>query len=322
MVSGSERAVKLAVIGAGKWGINHIRSLYELGLSPYAIVDVDPGKKVIANKYKSKFFTRYEDVLDEVDAVIVATPTDTHYEIVKNCLKAGKHVLVEKPIAGNSRQGKELVNIADKMNLILSVGYLYRFNNSIRRLKEIINEIGEIQYITSRYIHSTKPPRKDSGVIMNLGIHVVDILNFTLDKIPRKVYAVKKNLLSEVYEDSAVMTLGYDDFFASIELSCSHPLKARDMWIIAEKEKVYIDFFNQKMVRYPIKVSHEKIEKKEPIEEKINRNEPLKEELKYFITLVEEGEVEENLGRENYYTTRICELCLKSAELGKELIVE
>ena len=85
---------------------------------------------------------------------------------------------------------------------------------------------------------------------------------------------------------------------------------------------MYIDFFNQKMIRYPIKVSYERIERKEPIEENINRNEPLKEELKYFITLIEKGGVKENLGRENYYTTRVCELCLKSANSGKELIVE
>jgi UDP-N-acetylglucosamine 3-dehydrogenase len=312
---------KIGLIGVGKWGINHLRSLIEINCDLIGISDVDIEKKKFAEKYKVKFFEDYRDLLNKVEAAIVTTPTNTHYEIVKDCLNAGKHVFVEKPIAETSSQGKELVELAKKHNLILSVGYLYRFNNAAKRVKEIVNSVGELQYITCRYIHSTKPPRRDSGVILNLGIHVIDILNFVLEKLPIKVYAKKKNLLSKVFEDSAIILLDYKDFFAEIELSCTHPTKARDMWIIAEKEKVYADYFNQKISRYPIKVSYEKIERGEPFEEKIIPNEPLKEELKYFIELVdkEDRNLDENIGKENYYTTKICELCLESANTGREL---
>jgi len=313
---------KIGLIGLGKWGINHLKSLLSLDCDIAGISDVDENKKKLADKHNLKFFRDYQKLLNEVDAVIIATPTDTHYEIVKNCLEAGKHVLVEKPIAENAQRGKELVELAKNNNLILSAGYLYRFNNAVKRTKKIIGDLGEIQYITCRYIHSTKPPRKDSGVILNLGIHVIDILNLVLDRPPSKVYAKKKNLISKEFEDSAVILLDYGDFFAEIELSCTHPIKARDMWIIADKEKIYLDYFNQRLIRYPIKVSYEKIDRGEPIEEKIVPNEPLKDELKYFIETVEKGETEDNLGKENYYTTRICELCLESANLGKELMVE
>jgi len=313
---------KIGLIGLGKWGINHLRSLLSLDCDIAGISDVDENKIKLADEYNLKFFRDYQKLLNEVDAVIIATPTDTHYEIVKNCLEDGKHVLVEKPIAENAQRGKELVELAKNNNLILSVGYLYRFNNTVERAKKIIGDLGEIQYITCRYIHSTKPPRKDSGVILNLGIHVIDILNLVLDRPPSKVYAKKKNLISKEFEDSAVILLDYGDFFAEIELSCNHPIKARDMWIIADKEKIYLDYFNQRLIRYPIKVSYEKIDRGEPIEEKIVPNEPLKDELKYFIKTVEKGETEDNLGKENYYTTKICELCLESANLGKELMVE
>jgi len=317
------KMAKIGLIGIGKWGINHLKSLLELDCTLAGISDTDIKKKELAEKHNLNFFEDYRDLLNKADAVIVTTPTDTHYKIVKDCLQSGKHVLVEKPIAETSEQGKELVELAKKKNLILSVGYLYRFNNSIKRTKEIINEIGEIQYITARYIHSTKPPRKDSGVIMNLGIHVIDILNFITEKIPKKIYSKKKNLLSKKYEDSASILLDYSNFFASIELSCTHPEKARDIWVIAENEKVYVDYFNQRIIRYPIKVSYERIEKTEPFEEKITPNEPLKEELKYFVELIDRKDknLEENLGKENYYTTRICELCLKSANTGRELKV-
>jgi hypothetical protein len=99
------------------------------------------------------------------------------------------------------------------------------------------------------------------------------------------------------------------------------------MWIIAEKEKIYVDFFNQKILRYPIIVSYEQIKHEQIIEEKINPNEPLKDELEYFIKYIQEKKKKkisyyENIGKEDYYTTRICELSIKSAETGKEMIIK
>ncbi|RLF35724.1 MAG: hypothetical protein DRM99_04125, partial [Thermoplasmata archaeon] len=249
------------------------------------------------------------------------------FRIVKECLRNNKDVLVEKPIALTTRESEELVTLAKKNNLILSVGYLFRFNNAVRRAKELIKDVGEIQYITCRYIHSTKPPRKDSGVILNLGVHAIDIITFIFGKKPVKVYTKKKNLLSKDFEDSAMAILDYKDFFANIELSCVHPEKKRDMWIIAEREKVYVDFLNQKIIRYPIVVSYDEVIRGDPVEEKIIRNEPLKDELQYFIELVEKHKEmglipSENIGRENIDTTKICELLIKSAEENKEIKVK
>ena len=279
--------IRIGLIGIGKWGLNHLKSLIKINSNLVAISDVDITKKELADKYKVKFFDDYKKLLQTVDAVIITSPTDTHYKIVSECLLAGKHVLVEKPIATTSEQSKKLVELAQSKDLIISVGYLYRFNNSIRRLKDLIKDIGEIQYITSRYIHSTKPPRKDSGAILNLGIHPIDILNFITNKRPIKVFAKKKNLLSKHLEDSAMIMFDYEDFFATLEVSCTHPEKKRDMWIIAEKEKIYVDYFNQKITRFPIQISYENIERNPPIEENIIPNESLKDELKYFIELIE-----------------------------------
>ena len=319
--------VKIGIIGIGKWGINHLKSLKNIDCEIIGISDVNPEIKKIADEYQIKFYLNYLDLLNETEAVTIAGPTDLHYEMVKKCLQNGKHVLVEKPISLTSKQSKELITLAKNKNLVLSVGYLFRFNNSIKYIKKQIDNIGKIQYITCRYIHSTKPPRRDSGVILNLGIHVIDILNFILKKKPSKVYVKKKNLLSKKFEDSAIIILDYKDFFASIELSCTHPEKKRDMWIIAEKEKIYVDFFNQKILRYPIIVSYEQIKHEKIIEEKINPNEPLKDELEYFIKYIQEKKKKkisynENIGNEDYYTTRICELSIKSAETGKEMIIK
>ena len=318
--------VKIGVIGIGKWGRNHLRSLSEIDCDLVGISDVDIKKKKLAEERGIEFFEDYTKLLEKVDAVTVATPTDLHYEVVTDCLNAGKHVLVEKPIATTSKQSKKLTDLANSKNLILSVGYLFRFNNSIKRVRELVKEIGEIQYITCRYIHSTKPPRRDSGAILNLGIHPMDILNFITDKRPVKVFAKKKNLLSEQFEDSAVIMFDYGNFFATIEVSCTHPEKKRDMWIISEKEKIYVDYFNQKIVRYPLTVTYEKVEREESFEESISINEPLKDELTYFVKLIKEKgkkEIldEENIGKEEYYTTRACELSMKSAETGRGVMI-
>jgi len=318
---------KIGIIGIGKWGKNHLRSLSDIDCNLVGISDVDIKKKKLAEEFGVKFFQDYKQLLDEVDAVTVTAPTDTHYQIVIDCLNSGKHVLVEKPIATTSEQSEELVSLAKSKNLILSVGYLFRFNNAIKRVKELLKEIGEIQYITCRYIHSTKPPRTDSGAILNLGIHPMDILNFITGKKPIKVFAKKKNLLSKQFEDSAVVMFDYGEFFATIEVSCTHPEKKRDIWIIAEKEKIYVDYFNQKVIRYPLNVTYEKVERNEPFEENISANEPLKDELKYFVELIDEkdrnGIVDvENIGREEYYTTRACELSIESAETGREMVIK
>ena len=160
--------VKIGVIGIGKWGQNHLRSLTQLPCDLIGISDTDTTRKTLAEKYQIKFYQNYQDLLPYIDAVTITTPTNTHFQVVMDCLQAGKHVLVEKPIASTSKESQQLVTYAQQHNLILSVGYLYRFNNAIKRTKELLSNMGKIQYITCRYIHSTKPPRQDSGLYLTL----------------------------------------------------------------------------------------------------------------------------------------------------------
>lgn len=320
--------IKIGVIGAGKWGVNHLRIYSELSEGGscrlVGLSDIDPKKEALAKEQNTEFFSDYRKMLNNVDAVSVVVPTDLHYDIVKECLNAGKHVLVEKPITLSSEKAKELVALARQKKLILSVGYLFRFNPVVIELKRRLKESsGKIQYITGRYIHSSKPPRADSGVIFNLGIHMIDILNFILDKRPKKVYCKATSFLDPVNEDSATIVLNYGDFFSTIEVSCCHPLKKRDMWVIAEKEKIYVDFFDQIITIHPLYVENGEIVKKTQIEAEIRKNEPLKEQLKHFISCVENYEKNihevQNIGEEEYYTTRICELAMQSDEYEAEL---
>lgn len=335
--------VKVGLIGTGKWGNNHLRVYSELQKQGkcelVGIADIDPSKKELADELGTWFTTDFKDLLKKVDAVSVVVPTTFHYDIVKYCLNAGKHVLVEKPITLKSEQAKELVDLAKEKSLLLSVGYLFRFNPSVIKLKEMIKngEAGKIQYLHSRYIHSSKPPRADSGVIFNLGIHMIDILNFVLDSRPKRVYCKKVNFVDKKHEDSAVIVLDYGSFFAEVEVSCCHPLKKRDMWVIGENKKIYADFFEQRIVVHPLKIVDGEVIKEPEQEIEIHKNEPLKQELEHFVDSV--GKHKEqikkgipsddkntksimNIGEEEYYTTKICELALQSAEFKRDLDLE
>jgi len=310
--------VRVGIIGAGKWGKNHVRVYSGLeGCELVGIADVNPEAKTLADEFNTEFYTDYHELLDNVDAVSVVVPTDLHYEIVKECVNAGKHVLVEKPLTKTSEKSAELRKLAEEKRVYLTVGYLFRFNAAVQELKRKLATVGDIQYITARYMHSNKPPRKDSGVVFNFGVHLIDILSFVLEKTPQKVYCKSKKFLSEEREDAAIAVLDYGNFLAELEMSWLHPLKKRDLWIIGSKKKIYVDLLEQIMTIYPIEVSYEgnKIEPEQNIE--IHKNEPLKDELEKFISTVESKNFSK--GNQDYNTTKLCELCLKSAEQGVEL---
>jgi len=313
--------VRVGVIGGGKWGKNHVRTFSGLDCELVGLADVNPERKALADEYGVKFFTDYKEMLPDVDAVSVVVPTDLHYGVVKECLLAKKHVIVEKPITLHGGEAKELMELAKKQGCTLMVGYLFRYNAVVKELKKRIKNIGDLQYITTRFIHSNKPPRKDMGVILNFGVHLIDTLNYILDDVPKKVYCKKLNYLSDEREDCAFITLDYGKIIANLEVSWFHPLKKRDMWVVGSNEKLYVDLLEQILERHPITVSYEGnvVGEKEIVE--INKNEPLKEELKRFCEVAESGKNDFDEAGGEYSTTKICELCLESAKTGKEVEV-
>jgi len=320
--------VRIGVIGSGKWGENHLKDLSKISSCHLiGLADLDESKKELAAKHGIAFFKNYQEMLAHVDAVTIVTPTTTHYEIAKNCLLQGKHVFVEKPLCFDHQQAQELVNLAKERKVMLSVGYVFRFNPLMNRVKDLLPEIGEIHYIYGRYIHSTVPPRKDSGVIFNLAVHLIDFLNILLPQTPKKMYARNSHLISKQNEDSSLVSIDYDYFSAHLEVSCCHPLKKRDMWIIGSKEKVYLDFLDQVIERYPLTVNEDKTERKETFRDpEVAKNQPLHEELKYFVHLCNKRnmgeEIISNLSAENILTTKMCILAIKSAQQNEVKVIE
>ncbi len=311
--------LKIGIIGAGKWGQNHVRTFSELECELIGIADPMQNALELAERYKIIYKKNYEDLIPEVDAVSIATPTDTHYEIVKDCLLSGKHVLVEKPMTIDPDMAKELADLSVEKNLILAVGHLFRFNPAVLKLKDEMKNIGRIDYITSRYIHSTNPPRTDSGTVFNFAIHLFDVLDLILEMPPRKIFCKTINHISPEREDSALITVDYGDFFASIEVSWLHPLKKRDIWVIGSKEKIYSDLLEQTMTKHFIEISQTETKNSGSLPVDIIKKEPLQEELKHFIECIEKNKTPVNNGKMGYEIIRHCDAAIRSARTGKEV---
>ncbi len=313
--------IKIGVIGAGKWGQNHVRTFSELDCELVGIADPVPRSAELAKKYGIIYEENYRDLIRKVDAVSVAAPTDTHYEIVRDCLLAGKHVLVEKPITLESETAKKLVDISLEKDLILAVGHLFRFNPAVLKLKEEMKNIGDIDYITMRYIHSTNPPRTDSGTVFNFAIHMLDVLDLILGISPKKIFCKAINHISPEREDCALISIDYGDFIASIEVSWLHPLKKRDIWVIGSREKIYSDLLEQTMTKHFIEISRKETRNSGSSEVEIRKSEPLKEELEHFIDCIEQNKTPDNNGKIGYEMVRLCEAAITSAKTGKEVVL-
>ena len=307
--------IKTGLIGAGRWGNNYLRLLPQVSRF-IGFADTDENKAELGrDTLWATYKTNYEDLLPLVDAVCITTPSDTHYKIAKKCVEEGKHVLVEKPLTLDAKTSLKLCKLAEKKGLILATGAQYRFNPATIWLKNELANMGTLHNITMRYIHGDKPPRKDMGVIFNFAIHLFDILNFTLERLPERIFCKKVNYLSQDREDCAVIVADYGDFFASLECSWFHGERARDCWVTASKECVNVDFLRQWTRQYC------KEEDGEIVEEghQVKSEEPLKNELLHFVDCIEHNKTPINSGIAGYTAVKLCEMALESAKRKKEV---
>jgi predicted dehydrogenase len=210
--------VNVALIGAGKMGISHLAIL---GAHPEVkVVGVSDTSKMVLDVFKkfSKFpcFTDYNKMLSEVeaDAVFVAVPTKFHASMVKNVLERGKHVFAEKPLCLTVTEGKELVELAAKNNLVNQVGYHNKFVGTFRELKKIVDSgcLGEIFHFTGESYGPVvvRPkqgnwradPAEGGGCLMDYASHVIDLINYTIAPITKVKSSILKPLYSKKVEDS------------------------------------------------------------------------------------------------------------------------
>jgi len=285
---------KVCVVGAGNWGKNHIRTLYELGELGCV---VDSNKKAL-NEIKKLYpsvplFSNVSEAINlkKYSGYIISTPANTHYEIAMQVMNYGNHVLVEKPVALTIKEVQNLKKFADKVNVNLMAGHVLLFHPAIRKIKEIIskNIIGNLQYIYSNRLN-LGTVRKEENVFWSLAPHDISIFQYFTESKPLKITSTGGVFLQKNIHDTTLTILEYEqNIKGHIFVSWLHPFKEHRLVVMGSKGMIS---FEDSAESKPLKLyskgyrMNDKIPAKNdgPVEIIEYENlEPLKEELKYFI---------------------------------------
>ena len=248
--------INFAVIGVGVMGEIHSRIISELDKAELvAVVDCDQHRaQKIAHKYNIQYFTKVEELFEKIkpEAVCICVPTIAHFEVTKLCLIKHADVLLEKPIADNENEAKELINLANLRNRKFMIGHNERFNPAFIKVKEIIdnNTIGKIISIHTKRVDKYPPRIKDVNIVVDLAIHDIDLINFLLDDLPHTVVADKRKNHLKFREDSVEIFLKYPNASACIQANWITPIKIRNMVITATKGFLEMDFLTYKIKVY------------------------------------------------------------------------
>lgn len=241
------RSVNVGVIGCGYWGPNIIRNFYEIPQANLKMVcDLDQGRlDHIQGLYPQVKTTRdYGALLNsDVEAVAIATPVSTHQRIALDCLQAGKHVLVEKPLAASSDEAREIVEAGERAGCVVMVGHTFEYNPAVVALKDIIasGEIGRVYYVNCTRVNLGLY-QPDVNVVWDLAPHDVSILHFILGQEPVRVSARGGAYIKGNVHDVAYLTLHFpDDVLADLRVSWLDPCKIRRITIVGSKKMVVYD---------------------------------------------------------------------------------
>lgn len=314
------KRVRLAVIGVGAWGKNHVRVFSELDeVDLVAIVDRDIERaKVFAKKFNTGYYQTAQEMLkrEDVDAVTICTPTVTHTDLALEVIAAGKHLLIEKPMTDTVQQAQRVIDAAKAADATLMIGFVERFNPSVQIAAEVIDkgDLGELVLGSARRLGPFVPGRVgDIGIVKDLAIHDIDIARFLVKQEATSVYAITGTLYHK-YEDHANIVIRFDDkpsFF--LECNWLTPHKQRMLNITGSNGVLALDYISQEVT---LGTSHW-------VQKSTSKwDEPLKRELKHFVKCVSERKKTITTGIDGLEALRIAEAALQSAKTRRVVYLE
>lgn len=305
--------LRVGVIGAGAMGKNHIRIYSEMpDVELAGIADID--KELVedlARQYNTKAFTDYHDLLAQgLDAVSIVVPTKMHKKVAIESIEANAHVLVEKPIADTVENAKAIVKAAEENNRLVMVGHIERFNPAVIRLKEIIKKgsLGKIVSISTTRVGPYNPRIRDVGVVLDIGVHDIDIISFLYGLPVNQVYAVAGADIHP-FEDHATIHMRLDhELSGLVEVNWLTPHKIRKLTAVGTEGVAYLDYIDQTVDLHDSSWIRKA---------KIEKDEPLKNELKHFIECVREGIQPEPSGTDGIHALKVSLAAIRSYKEAK-----
>ena len=293
---------KICVVGAGRWGKNHIRTLHELGYLA-GIVESDVTTRLeCQEKYSDvKTFASIKDAIKEdFDGFTVATPAETHFELAEFIINHKNHVLVEKPIALKAEEARRLKKLAEENGVNLMVGHLLLFHPAIRKIKELIEsgKIGKFQYIYSNRLN-LGTVRTEENILWSLAPHDISIFQYLIGNFPVEIISRGGVFLQPNIHDSSMTVLTYpNNIVGHIFVNWLHPFKEHRIVVVGSKGMLsYEDSSEDKRLIFYEKgidwVQGEPIQRDGPTESiPYDKSMPLTEELKYFADHLDGNPIE------------------------------
>ena len=303
--------MKIVQIGTGGWGKNHTRILSQLGVL-VAVCDTDSQKsKEYGEKYSVNHYESLDELLsvEEFDGAFVVTPTSTHTSIAKKLLEAKKHVFVEKPMTYQSEDGQDLAKLAEKNKVILTCGYIERFNPAVDIVKKMVKDKKYGDLVMLEFHRENRMPLhiKDVGIIYDTSVHDIDTANWLFDDMPQVVFA-RAGKIKHEHEDFASIMLGYkNDKVAIISSNWITPKKLRKFNAVCTDAIISSDFITQE-------ITIEKDEESEMV--KNEKQEPLLLEIQSFLGSIEGINEHVVKAQEAVNVTKIAEAALLSSQKG------
>lgn len=245
--------IRIGLIGSGYLGKHHARILSGLDkVSLEAIVDTDISiASAISAQYGSKFFTNFVDAMDLVDAFVIATPTASHHNIAKECLNNKKHLFIEKPITATSQEAKELIALANSLNLIIQVGHIERFNPVFRYA---LNRVDIPIMFESQRLSPFLERSANIDVCLDLLIHDIDlVLSFLrakrLDTSIKDISAEGVSMVSNKI-DLVIARIRFASSSAILKASRIAKDKQRQMAVYEKGSYLTLDFTRQTITEF------------------------------------------------------------------------
>lgn len=287
----------IVVIGAGYWGKNLVRNFYELG-HLYGVADLDKTKKDLCPpevKFYEDYFEALQDV--EVNAVAIATPTETHYKVAMAAMHHGLHVYIEKPMCPSLREAEKLTKSARGIGVVLMVGHILEYHPAFMKLKEIVEAgtLGKISHVYSVRAGFVENRNKDH-VLWDLAIHDLSVILGLIKDEPRYFVAHGD-------EHTSMISLEFPRISCQILAGKCHPENLRHFTVIGDEKIALVKEGSSEIVLMDHNGNSKQVV--------VNKEEPLKIECAHFINCIEESQTPITDGLSALRIIKILEECIK-----------
>lgn len=329
--------IKVAVVGVGSIGGNHARVLANRDdVELIGVCDPHEANAArVSHRHRVPAFDGLESLLavKKPDAVVIAVPTVLHHRVAGAAIRAGIHVLLEKPMATSVQQSREITELAKRHHVQLLVGHIERYNPAIQSLQQRLrdHEIGELYRVEVDRAGPFPARISDVGVALDLAVHDLDIISSLLGAMPERVYARSQQLLHHSHEDAIVGLINYPgDILAVLNVNWTTPVKKRELRVYGRKGLFRVNYLTQELFLFhnPAQASVENgwgplgITEGDMIRYNLAKEEPLAREIDFFLNAVRNRVDLSQSVADSITALHLSQCLVQSAQQGEAITVQ